>query len=98
MLDSKELEILKAFKQEAKPIDVYSSKDWEFSRATFYRRLEKLKEQGLIEWRGGKAKLTKRGEQVLKLFDPSWVPEVKNVGTKELNGRFCRTRQHYHLK
>ncbi len=47
---SKEIEILKAFKEEAKPIDVYNSGEWGFSRATFYRRLEKLKEQGLIEW------------------------------------------------
>ncbi len=94
MLDKeKELEILKAFKKEAKPIDVYSSKDWGFSRATFYRRLEKLKEQGFIEWKGGKARITERGEQILKLFDPSWVPEVKSIGeeVKEVGSRFCIT-------
>jgi len=91
MLGSEELEILKAFKEEAKPIDVYSSKDWGFSRATFYRRLEKLKEQGLIEWKGGRARITKRGEQILKLFDPSWVPEVKIEEEKEIGGRFCIT-------
>ena len=90
MLD-KELEILKAFKEEAKPIDVYSSREWNFSRATFYRRLEKLKEQGLIEWKGGRARITKRGEQILKLFDPSWVPEVKTEEEKEIGGRFCIT-------
>jgi len=89
MLDKeKELEILKAFKEEAKPIDVYSSRKWDFSRATFYRKLEKLKEDGFIEWRGGKARITKRGEQILKLFDPSWVPEVK---VKEVESRFCLT-------
>lgn len=87
---SKEIEILKAFKEEAKPIDVYNSGEWGFSRATFYRRLEKLKEQGLIEWGSGKAKLTARGEQFLKLFDPSWIPEVKTEES-ELNGRFCIT-------
>ena len=58
MLDEDWLEILKAFKDEPRPIDVYSSRDWTFSRATFYRRLEKLREQGLIEWRSGKAKIT----------------------------------------
>ncbi len=90
MMDKDWLEILKAFKEETKPIDVYSSRDWEFSRATFYRRLEKLKEQGLIEWKGGKARITKRGEQILKLFDPSWVPEVKEQSIKE-EARFCLT-------
>ncbi len=89
-MDKDWLEILKAFKEETKPIDVYSSRDWEFSRATFYRRLEKLKEQGLIEWKGGKARITKRGEQILKLFDPSWVPEVKEQSIKE-EARFCLT-------
>ena len=92
MLDrEKELEILKTFRNEAKPIEVYSSRDWGFSRATFYRRLEKLKEQGLIEWKGGKARITKRGEQILKLFDPTWVPEVKIEEEKEIGGRFCIT-------
>ena len=82
MLD-KEIEILKAFKEEAKPIDIYSSKDWGFSRATFYRRLEKLKKKGLIEWNGGKAKITKKGEQILKLFDPTWIPEATDLLFKE---------------
>jgi len=93
MLDrDRELEILKAFKEEAKPIDVYASRDWGFSRATFYRRLEKLKKQGLIEWKGGKAKVTERGEQILKLFDPSWVPEVKTEPRAEAEGsKFCIT-------
>ncbi len=51
-----------------------------------------MKKQGLIEWKGGKAKVTERGEQILKLFDPSWVPEVKSVKeSRELNGRFCIT-------
>ena len=95
MLD-KELEILREFKEEKKPIDVYSSKDWGFSRATFYRRLSRLKEQGLIEWKGGKARITRRGEQILKLFDPSWVPEGKIIKEKEekedkTKGKFCIT-------
>lgn len=91
MLDKEnELEILKAFREEAKPIDVYSSKDWRFSRATFYRRLEKLKKHGLIEWRKGKARITKRGEQILKLFDPT-VPVKVEESREELNGRFCIT-------
>ncbi len=89
---SEEVEILKAFREEAKPIEVYNSREWDFSRATFYRRLEKLKDKGLIEWRGSKARITARGEQFLKLFDPAWVPEVKSVEeSRELNGRFCIT-------
>ena len=88
MLD-KEIEILKAFKEEAKPIEVYSSKDWSFSRATFYRKLEKLKKQGLIEWKGGKAKITKRGEQILKLFDP--YVEIKADVKAEVKGKFWLT-------
>ena len=65
-------------------------RDWGFSRATFYRRLEKLKEQGFIEWKSGKARITERGEQILKLFNPTWVP-VKTEEARELNGRFCIT-------
>ena len=95
MLDKeKELEILKAFKKEAKPIDVYSSRDWGFSRATFYRRLEKLKEQGFIEWKSGKARITERGEQILKLFDPAWAPvnvEAEAESDIEDKSKFCIT-------
>ena len=92
MLD-KGIEILKAFKKEAKPVEVYSSGNWGFSRATFYRRLEKLENQGLIEWKRGKAKITKRGEQILKLFDPSypsWGLDVRET-REEINSSFCIT-------
>ena len=97
MLD-KGIEILKAFKEEAKPIEVYSSRSWGFSRATFYRRLERLENQGLIEWKRGKAKITKRGEQILKLFDPSCIDaeerieRIERIEKKEkITGSFCLT-------
>jgi len=40
-----------------------------------------------------KGKITKRGEQILKLFDPSWVPEVEEVGESKIKEetRFCIT-------
>ena len=84
-----EIEILKAFREEAKPIDVYNSGEWGFSRATFYRRLEKLKKQGLVDWRIGKAKLTARVEQFLKLFDPTWVPKIRVEESIKEETRFC---------
>lgn len=88
MLD---LDILKEFREEKKPAEVYSSRpksDWGFSRATFYRRLEKLDGQGLVEWKKGQAKITEKGEQFLAIFDPE--VEVKS-GTvrEEPDGRFC---------
>ena len=86
-----EIEILKAFREEAKPIDVYNSGKWRFSRATFYRRLDKLKKQELIEWGSGKAKLTARGEQFLKLFDPTWVPKIRVEESIKEETRFCIT-------
>lgn len=92
MLDrEEELEILKAFKEEAKPIDVYSSGDWGFSRATFYRRLTRLKEQGFIEWKSGKVRITERGEQILKLFDPAFPVKIEAESDIEDKSRFCIT-------
>ena len=81
MLD--ELELLKAFREEIKPIEVYNSQQWNFSRATFYRRLDKLKKQGLLEWRNGRARITERGERLLNLFDSEHVGEL----SKALTGR-----------
>ncbi len=69
-------------------------RDWGFSRATFYRRLEKLKKQGFIEWKGGKARITNRGEQILKLFDPACVPvniEAEAESDIEDKSKFCIT-------
>jgi len=54
-MNERDIEILKSFSEEKNPSEVYELEDWEFSRATFYRRLDKLKKQGLIEWRTGRA-------------------------------------------
>lgn len=81
---------MKAFREERKPIEVYSSGNWEFSRATFYRRLEKLKKQGLIEWRAGRAKITDRGEQLLKIFDSGFDGSGEQKDQKiEIKKNFC---------
>jgi len=40
-----------------------------FSRATFYRRLDKLKELGLVDWKVGKAKLTEKGLKLLAILN-----------------------------
>ncbi|WP_456469060.1 hypothetical protein [Archaeoglobus sp.] len=71
---------------------MYNSGKWEFSRATFYRRLEKLKKQGLIEWRAGKARITEKGEQLLKIFDSGFHPEQKKseeIEKFKIEGNFC---------
>ncbi|KUK07725.1 MAG: hypothetical protein XD48_0060 [Archaeoglobus fulgidus] len=73
MLD--ELELLKAFREERNPVEVFNSHPWGFSRATFYRRLEKLRKQGLLDWRNGKARITERGERLLELFDSGFAGE-----------------------
>ena len=65
----KELMILSKFRREyANPHDIYKSNGFSFSRATFYRKLDKLKELGLIEWRVGKARLTEKGLKVLAIL------------------------------
>ena len=91
MLD--ELELLKAFREERKPIEVYNSQQWNFSRATFYRRLEKLKKQGLLEWRNGRARITERGEELLSLFDSGFVESSKALTDRktahETRRNFC---------
>ncbi len=88
-MNEKDLAILREFKTERKPSEVYASKDWNFSRATFYRRLEKLKDKGLIDWKTGRAKLTNRGLQILKLFDSD--ENLKVEKSEELTGKFCIT-------
>jgi len=48
------------------------------SRATFYRRLEELKQLKLIEWRQGKAKLTVLGKRLLDAtLDEDAITEIE---------------------
>jgi DNA-binding PadR family transcriptional regulator len=68
MMLAEDLEILSHFSSPRNPHEVYRSNGFRFSRATFYRRLEKLKEQGLIEWRVGEARLTERGKALVDAF------------------------------
>ncbi len=88
-MNEKDLAILREFRVERKPSEVYESKDWEFSRATFYRRLEKLKERGFVDWKTGRAKITERGLQLLKLFDSEEVLELER--DEDVAGKFCIT-------
>lgn len=62
-------ELLSYFQEERNPHDVYRSNKFGFSRATFYRRLDKLKELGLVEWRVGKARLTDKGLKILAILN-----------------------------
>ena len=65
-----ELEILSYFSEEERnPHDVYQSNKFDYSRATFYRKLDKLKEMGLIDWRVGKARLTEKGSKILAVLN-----------------------------
>ncbi len=67
-LDEKSLRILKSFGEEyVNPHEVYHEhfNGNGMSRATFYRRLEHLKQLDLIEWRVGKVRLTDKGRNIL---------------------------------
>jgi hypothetical protein len=83
-LDEKSLKILRCFGDEyVNPHDVYREyfNGNGISRATFYRRLEYLKQLDLIEWRVGKVKLTAKGKNVLYALnglDVETKPEPKN--------------------
>ena len=57
------------------PHNLYSSNGFNFSRATFYRRLEHLKQAGLIEWRVGKARLTEKGLMIRSLLNGGPIPK-----------------------
>ncbi len=67
-LDEKSLKILSKFGEEyVNPHEVYHEyfNGNGMSRATFYRRLEYLKQLDLIEWKVGKVRLTDKGRNVL---------------------------------
>jgi len=66
------------------PHDLYSSNGFKFSRATFYRRLEDLKQAGLIEWRVGKARLTEKGLKLRSILNGSKV-DFKEESEGEVN-------------
>ena len=71
-LDSSAFDILFHLDGEVNPHELYNSNGFKFSRATFYRRLENLKQLGLIEWRVGKAKLTEKGLIVKSVLNSSY--------------------------
>ncbi len=78
-LDDQALQIITHLDQEeVVPHHLYRSNGFKFSRATFYRRLELLKQLGLIEWRTGRAKLTERGLKLRSLFSEPVTDHTKN--------------------
>jgi len=89
-MNERDLEILRAFMDERNPSEVFESGNWEFSRATFYRRLDRLKKRGLVEWRTGRARTTARGEQILRLFD-GYGKEDEEPQHRIPEGKFCIT-------
>jgi predicted CopG family antitoxin len=52
-------------------------------KSTVYRRLTRLKD-GFDSAERRKGRITEREEQILKLFDSSWVPEVEEVGESKI--------------
>lgn len=86
-LDEKSLKILKCFGDEyVNPHDVY----YEYfngngiSRVTFYRRLELLKQLGLVEWRVGEVRITKKGQNLLYALNGMDIePVEERTETKE---------------
>jgi len=81
-LDDQVLQIIQHLDHEpVNPHDLYRSNGFKFSRATFYRRLEHLKQLGLIEWKVGKARLTERGLKLRSILNGSKVDfEEKEKG------------------
>jgi len=79
-LDEKSLKILKCFGDEyVNPHDVYRGcfDGNGISRATFYRRLELLKQLDLIEWKVGKVRLTERGQNLLYALNGMKIDPIK---------------------
>jgi DNA-binding HxlR family transcriptional regulator len=73
-LDESSFQIIQHLDHEpVNPHDLYRSNGFSFSRATFYRRLEELKQLGLVEWRVGKARLTEKGLKLRCLLNGSKV-------------------------
>lgn len=75
-LDDSCLQIIQHLDNEpVNPHELFNSNGFNFSRATFYRRLEGLKQAGLIEWRVGKAKLTEKGLIIRSLLNGDPIPK-----------------------
>jgi len=83
-LDDSSLQIIQHLDHDpVNPHNLYSSNGFKFSRATFYRRLEDLKQAGLIEWRVGKAKLTEKGLMLRSILNGSHVDFKEKEKDKE---------------
>ena len=63
-----DLDLLSLFVEERNPRDVYDC-SLGYSLRTYYRRLSELRDAGLLDWKSGKAKLTKKGLEILKILD-----------------------------
>jgi len=83
-LDDSSLQIIQHLDHDpVNPHNLYISNGFKFSRATFYRRLEDLKQTGLIEWRVGKAKLTEKGLMLRSILNGSHVDFKEKEKDKE---------------
>jgi len=95
-LDDQVLQIIQHLDHEpVNPHDVYQSNGFKFSRATFYRRLEELKQAGLIEWKVGKARLTEKGLMLRSLLTNS---EANFKEKEEKEETFTSPAQEIHNK
>ena len=84
-LDDSSLQIIQHLDHDpVNPHNLYISNGFKFSRATFYRRLEDLKQAGLIEWRVGKARLTEKGLKLRSILNGSKV-DFKEESEGEVN-------------
>ena len=73
-LDDSALQIIQHLDREfVVPYHLYRGNVFEFSKATFYRKLEALKQAGLIEWEVGKVKLTEKGLKLRSILNGSEI-------------------------
>ena len=85
-LDEKALMILKSFGAEyVNPHDVYREcfDGNGISRATFYRRLEQLKQLGLVEWKVGKVRITRKGRNLLYALNGADIEPIDEKAEAE---------------
>ena len=77
---------------------LYRSNGFKFSRATFYRRLENLKQLGLVEWRVGKARLTEKGLKlrcILNGSDSDFEEKEGRAGTFHSSHSYLTTDRNF---
>jgi len=73
-LDDSALQIIQHLdREDVVPYHLYRGNGFEFSKATFYRKLEALKQAGLIEWEVGKVKLTEKGLKLRLILNGSEI-------------------------